>query len=180
MSTVRHRFLDHHLNPATETLIIGTFNPEALGNSANFFYGRNRNFLWTLLPTAYQEGDLKKTDNQEKITFIEKRKIDYIDLISEIIVEKGQEANFDDEYIDNKVSSWRDVISEIDQLKNIKRVCFTRKTFSGIPNMKRQVKAIQEHCESRDIYFKAIVTPARYYSNDKQTEWTNFLLNDNR
>ena len=180
MSTVKHRFLDHQINPATETLIIGTFNPETKKNQADFFYGRSRNFLWTLLPIAFQERDLKKADKQEKIVFIGSRKIDFIDLISEIEVNEGQEANYDDKYIDSKVIVWRNVISEIDRLKNLKRVCFTRKTFYGIPNMKKQIEIIQGHCEKIGIYFKVVVTPARYYSADKQAEWTNFLLNDNR
>lgn len=185
MSTVKHRFLDHQINPVTETLVIGTFNPETKGfdvkeNQANFFYGRSRNFLWTLLPIAYQESDLKKADKHEKLVFIAKRKIDFIDLISEVEVEEGQEANYDDKYIDSKVIVWRNVISEIDRLTNLKRVCFTRKTFDGISNMEKQIDEIQKRCEKIGIYFKAIITPARYYSADRQAEWTNFLLNANR
>jgi G:T/U-mismatch repair DNA glycosylase len=180
MSTIKHRFLERQINPETETLIIGTFNPDTYSNPATFFYGRDRNFLWRLLATTFDEKDLKNADKHEKEIFIEKRKIDFIDLISEIEVEEGQEANYSDDYIDNKVSSWHNVILEIDRLKNLKRVCFSRKTFSDIPNMKKQVEAIKEHCERKGIYFRAMVTPARYYSVDKQAEWTNFLLNDNR
>jgi len=40
MITVQHRFLDHQINSETETLIIGTFNPETTNNDAEFFYGR--------------------------------------------------------------------------------------------------------------------------------------------
>lgn len=179
MSIVKHRFSYHQINPATETLVIGTFNPETKDNQADFFYGRSRNYLWRLLPTTYQERDLKNANKQEKSVFIGERKIDFIDLISEIEVNEEQEANYDDKYIDNKVTLWRDVISEIDRLNNLKRVCFTRKTFSDIPHMKKKVEAIHEHCERKGIYFKALVTPARYYSADKQTEWTYFLLHDN-
>jgi hypothetical protein len=85
-----------------------------------------------------------------------------------------------DSYIDSRKIEWQEIISEIEKLKFLKRVCFTRKTFSGIPNMQKQVEAIQEHCEKNDILFKAITTPARYYRDDKQAEWTNFLLIDNR
>jgi G:T/U-mismatch repair DNA glycosylase len=179
MKTITHRFSNHRITQSTETLVIGTFNPEVIGNNATFFYGRSRNYMWTLLPTAFNEKDLKKADKNEKLTFIEKRKIDFIDLISEISVDEGQEANYDDIYIDSKVTSWRDVISEIDGLKNLKRVCFTRKTLSGIPNMKKQVETIQGYCTTRRIPFRCIVTPARYYNQDKQAEWTNFL-HDNR
>ncbi len=44
MSTIKHRFLDHQINPETEILILGTFNPETEKNEADFFYGRNRNY----------------------------------------------------------------------------------------------------------------------------------------
>ena len=177
MTIVRHRFLNHQINPETETLIIGTFNPDTADNEADFFYGRSRNYLWRLLPIAFGENDLKGASKNEKIEFIKRYKIDLIDLIEEIQVEAGQEANYYDGYIDNKVTRWRNIIAVIDTFPNLKRVCFTRKTFSDIPNMKKQLEAIRQHCENKEILFKALTTPARFYKEDKQTEWTNFLLN---
>jgi len=178
MNTIKHRFFDHPINSKTETLIVGTFNPETKGNPAEFFYGRGRNFLWKLLPIAYGELTLKSANIQEKMAFINTKAIDFIDLISEIEIEEGQETNYSDIFIDNKVSDWRDVISEIEKLKFLKRVCFTRKTFSGIPKMEKQIEAIQDHCEKNKIYFKVLTTPARFYNIEKQTEWTNFLRHD--
>ncbi len=180
MIAVQHRFLNHQINPGTETLIIGTFNPETADNEAEFFYGRSRNYLWKLLPTAFGKKDLKGTYKQERSEFIRKYKIDLIDLIEEIKVDEGQEANYYDGYIDNKVTRWRNVVSVIDSLQNLKRVCFTRKTFSDIPNIKKQLEAIQQHCDNKQILFRAMTTPARSYSEDKQTEWTGFLLNGSR
>lgn len=177
MLTVQHRFLDHQINPETETLIIGTFNPETTDNDADFFYGRSRNYLWRLLPTAFGETDLKGASKQEKLEFIEKYKIGLIDLIEEIQVDAGQEANYYDGYIDSKVTHWRSIIAVIDNLPSLKRVCFTRKTFSDIPNMKKQLDAIRQYCENKGIPFKALTTPARFYRKDKQNEWTDFLLN---
>lgn len=177
---IRHRFLDHPINPETETLILGTFNPETADNDAKFFYGRNRNYLWQLLPSAFGETNLKKASKNEKLEFIRKYKIDLIDLIEEIEIDAGQEANYDDGYIDSMVSKWRNIIALIDSLPNLKRVCFTRKTFSDIPNMKKQIDAIRQYCENKKIVFKALITPSRFYRDDKQTEWTNFLFNDSR
>lgn len=168
--------MDHQINPETETLIIGTFNPETADNDAQFFYGRSRNYLWRLLPTTFGEPDLKGSSKQEQLEFISKYKIDLIDLIEEIQVDAGQEANYYDGYIDNKVTRWRNIIAVIENLPSLKRVCFTRKTFSDIPNMKKQLNAIRKHCESKGIPFKALTTPARFYKEDKQTEWSNFLL----
>lgn len=180
MIIVKHRFIDHQINPGTETLIIGTFNPDTTVNQADFFYGRNRNYLWKILPTAFNEKDLKSADKKDKADFIAKYKIDFIDLISEIEVDEGQESNYYDGYIDNKVIFWNDIISGIDRLKTLKRVCFTRRTFSDIPNMKKRIEVIQSHCEKKGIHFQAMTTPARFYREDKQTEWNNFLVNDYR
>lgn len=36
MKTVNHKFLEHQLNPETEILIIGTFNPDTCTNKADF------------------------------------------------------------------------------------------------------------------------------------------------
>src|SRR5690606_37338408 len=148
MITVRHRFLDHKINPEIETLIIGTFNPETADNDAEFFYGRSRNYLWRLLPTAFGKPDLKGASKQEKLEFIKNHKIGLIDLIEEIKVEEGQEANYYDGYIDSKVIRWTNIIGLIDTLPNLKRVCFTRKTFSDISNMKKKIDEIQEHCNN--------------------------------
>lgn len=180
MISVKHKFLHHQINPETETLIIGTFNPEVVGNDAEFFYGRSRNYLWRLLPTAFNEKDLKRASKSEKLEFIRKYKIDLIDLIEEINVDEGEEANYYDGYIDNKVTRWNSIIAVIDRLRNLKRVCFTRKTFSDIPNMKKQLEAIQQHCANKQIFFKALPTPARFYEEGKQGEWSTFLLNGYR
>jgi len=74
MKRIKHRFINHTINPKTEILIIGTFNPDTEENIADFFYGRSRNFLWTLLATAYNEASLKGQPRDEKLKFIEKIK----------------------------------------------------------------------------------------------------------
>jgi G:T/U-mismatch repair DNA glycosylase len=177
MSIIKHRFLDHQINPETEILILGTFNPDTEKNEADFFYGRSRNFLWKLLPTAFQKPDLKKASKQEKLSFIVQGKIDFIDLIAEIEVEDGQEANYNDDFIDSKVTKWQNIKTEIEKLKNLKKICFTRKTVTDIPNMNYQIEIVQEYCFKNGIYFKTLTTPARFYSEKKQIEWTKFLTN---
>jgi G:T/U-mismatch repair DNA glycosylase len=173
MTTIRHRFFDHTINLQTETLVIGTFNPDTPENTADFFYGRPRNFLWKLIPTAFGDSNLKSKTKDEKLDFIIKRKLDFIDLIAE--VEVDEVSNYYDNYLDSRVSKWRDIISEINKLSNIKRVCFTRKSFSDIPNMKIKIEAIREYCETKIINFQYLTTPARFYREDKQHEWTNFF-----
>ncbi|WP_111672445.1 uracil-DNA glycosylase family protein [Algoriphagus litoralis] len=176
MITVQHRFATHSIHPETQTLIIGTFNPETKANSAEFFYGRSRNHLWKILPTAFGEPSLKGSSTLEKILFIRRHKLDFTDLISDVHVEEGQEANYDDRYLDGKISRWQDIPSQIEELPELKKVCFTRRTFSGIPNMKRKIEEIKLHCEKNNIYFKELTTPARIYTESKQLEWNDFLL----
>lgn len=176
MKLIRHRFIDHQINPETETLIIGTFNPDSVDNRADFFYSRGRNYLWCILPNSFKEEDLKKASKEEKLSFVLSNKIDFIDLISEVEMDKLGKTSFYDGTLDKGNIVWRDVISEIEKLKNLKRVCFSRKTFSDIPKMKVQIEGIEKHCIKKGILFKYLITPARYYNNEKQEEWTKFLL----
>lgn len=176
MINIKHKFLDHTINPKTEILIIGTFNQNTEGNEADFFYGRVRNHLWNLLPRAYNEKDLKGAAKQEKLDFIEKHRIDFIDLIAKVKVDEGQEDNVNDHYIDHRVDEWRDVISEMKKLPTLKKVCLTRKSFADVPNIKVKVLEIQEYCQQENIPFQILSTPARFYNLTKQAEWTSFLL----
>ncbi len=172
MVRIKHRCRDYKPDPATEILIIGTFNPDTDHNSADFFYGRPKNHLWTLLPAAYNEPYLKKAHKDDKIAFIKKHKIGFADLISEISVPENTETDYRDSFIDDKVSAWNDVISQISSLKKLKKVCFTRKTFSEIPNIRKKIEEIRSYCEEKGIYFQYLITPARIYSADKQNEWS--------
>jgi G:T/U-mismatch repair DNA glycosylase len=175
MKTIKHKFLEHQINPNTEILIIGTFNPDTEKNEVDFFYGRNRNYLWRLLPTALNYPDLKGLSKQQKLSFIEHEHIDFIDLIAKIEVEKGQEDNYNDSFIDCRVVTWQKVIIQIEKLSNLKKILFTRKTFTCIPNIKNKIEIIQDYCSNNGIYFKALITPSRYYNENKQTKWTNFF-----
>jgi G:T/U-mismatch repair DNA glycosylase len=175
MPIVKHRFLDHKIEPTTETLLVGTFNPEALDNEADFFYGRSRNFLWRLLPTAFGHEDLKGATAFEKRSFIKRYKVDFIDLITAVEVEAGMESNYDDRYLDSRVATWTDILAELRKLPHLKRVYFTRKTLADIPNMRAQVGAIQQYCVANSIEFILLKTPARTYSTSKQLIWTQAL-----
>lgn len=175
MKIIKHKFRDHPIDANTEILIIGTFNPDTENNPADFFYGRNRNFLWRLLATAFNVDDLKGKSRAEKTQFIATAKIDFIDLIQEVSVEEGHETNYDDAYLDNKVLRWRDIISELQKLEKIKKVCFTRKSFSDIPEMRNKIQQIKTYCDSNQIKFQYLTTPARFYRKDKQDEWTTFF-----
>lgn len=170
---IKHKFRTHRVNPLTEILIIGTFNPDVADKNLDFFYGRPRNFLWTLLPKAFKYKNLKHVSKLEKLHFMNENKIDFIDIISEIKV--LDEKNYYDTYLEKRVTEWNDVISQISNLKNLKKVCFTRKSFASIPQIKKRVDAIQTFCYSQNIEFCCLVTPARFIRKDKQDEWNNFF-----
>jgi len=173
---VRHKFADHRLNPAVETIILGTFNPGHEANKAEFFYSSPRNQLWSLLPGAFGEQDLRRARLGEKLEFLERRRIDFVDLIFEVEVEEGRECDRPDAYIDSRVTRWRDVISELETLQSLRRVCFTRRGFDGIQNMRSRIEQIEQYCGRRGLVFKRIVTPSgAYRSEDKQSEWTGFF-----
>lgn len=162
----------HKVNPNTEILIVGTFNPETPENIADFFYGRERNFLWRLLPSSFQHQDLKGADKQRKQEFIAANNIDFVDLITAVEVEEGKEAEYSDAYIDQHVTEWTDVIGLIKSLKKLKKVVVTRKTFSDVPNIKKCVDQIRDHCATHNIAFECLPTPARFYNQGKQETWT--------
>lgn len=173
MHRIIHRFIHHPIHPRTKILILGTFNPDTPQNTAEFFYGRQRNFLWKLLPLAFGQSSLKDRSVTDKQQFMKQYQIDFIDLIKEVLVDEP--SNYDDYYLDDKVAEWRDVIGELELLPELKMVCLTRKTFSGIPNIKKKVVEVARYCEVRKIDFCLLPTPARIYSQRKQEEWNKFF-----
>jgi G:T/U-mismatch repair DNA glycosylase len=178
LNVITHKFLDYQPVKDAETLIIGTFNPNAKENNANFFYSRPHNYLWRILPNAYIKGDLKKATRVEKEIFCSNHKIGFIDLIEEVNVHDGQEVNYEDAYLDKQEIKWIDIIKVITELTNLKRVCFSRSTFADIPRMNERIIAIEQYCKDKKIKFQRLITPARFYNIDKQNEWSKFLLND--
>ena len=169
---VRHRFENHEMNSDTEILIVGTFNPETKNNPAKFFYGRERNYLWQLVPTAFEHCSLKDASHQQKQSFIAVKKIDFIDMIKAVEVDVGKEANYADAYIDRHVKEWTNVEAILKGLPQIKKVIVTRKTFGDVPNIHKKVQSLRDYCERNQIVFECLPTPARFYNQQKQDVWS--------
>lgn len=146
---------------------------------SGFFYSTGRNYLWKLLTRAYEHNDLSNKSIEEKKKFMLVKKIDFIDLISEVSVDDAKKGSRSDKYIDDKVTVWRNVLKEIDKLKYIKKVCFSRKTLKDIPEISKHIKEIEMFCVNNKISFKYLKTPARFYSNEKQILWSDFLISSN-
>jgi G:T/U-mismatch repair DNA glycosylase len=174
MPIIKHLTSNYSVHRDTEILLVGTFNPDIPNNSADFFYGRARNHLWTLLPSVYKLPSLKKATKEEKIIFIRQYHIDFTDLIDTVDVEEVD--NYDDIYLDDKVVLWNNVIGIIQSLPKIKKVAITRKTLNQIPHMAERIKMIQKYCNLHDIKFTMLHSPARYYSQTKQQMWNAFFL----
>ena len=137
MPVILNKFREYQVSPNTEVLILGNFSADS-SDAPDFFYGRAKSFLWHLLPQCWGLDSLKEATLKEKNDFMSKYKIDFADLIDALDVPDGEEANVDDSFIDSHVQKWKDIISLIDQLPNLKAVYFTRKTFNGAPNIKAE------------------------------------------
>lgn len=172
MKIITHKFLDKYSIVGKKILIIGTFNPSVECNKAEFFYGRARNYFWTLLPVAFHEEDLKSKTVQDKIDFLNKYDIELTDLIHSVEMNKEDICNYSDEKL-QAVKKWNvDNILNILKKGKVERVYFTRKTFSNIANIKVQIEKIQQYCNEKNIDFTYLSTPSRppKYRN-KQQEW---------
>lgn len=169
---VQHGFLDHKINPDAETIIIGTFNPGSLCK-IDFFYASPRNRLWSLVPHAFGEADLRMASRDVKLEFSRRRRIDFIDIISEIEIEAKEVCNRDDNYLDARVTQWRDVIAELRDLRSVRRLCFTRKTFGKhVREIEKRVLQLKEHFGSK---FRLMASPTRIPNSSEQSIWTEFL-----
>lgn len=171
MVTIKHKFRDFENYTDIEILILGTFNPDADDNNAEFFYGRGRNYLWNLLPKVFKHEELKTSSYLDKVSFIQINKIGFLDIIQEVEMESGNETNYADSFIDRRVTKWTDFEVFINKYSAIKKVYFTRKTFSGIPNMEERIGLIKKICQSRNIGFFILPTPARFENQEKLNEW---------
>ncbi|NCD69156.1 uracil-DNA glycosylase family protein [Mucilaginibacter agri] len=175
MAIIQHKFRDHQVSPQTEILILGTFTPD-LADGPDFFHGRQRNFLWHLLPICWGMESLKDAPLADKQNLMAKYKVDFADVIQSLEIPDGEELNSDDAFEDSHVHEWKDVIALIDTLPNLKSVYFIRKTFNGIPNIRGQVVAIAKHCQQKGIRMCKLETPAKFFSEEKQKQWIDTIV----
>lgn len=172
---IGHRCANHEIDPGTESLIIGTFNPDTKSNEADFFYGRPRNRMWEILPTVFGEASLKGATREAKLRFIRDHHIDFIDLIWEI---EPEPLDYRDTELERVTTlKWRDdIFEEMDKLQRLKRVAVSRKGFRDVPKIGQRVRLIEARLQQRTpIVFRCVHTPARGYRRALE-EWKEFLL----
>ncbi|MBP9689335.1 MAG: hypothetical protein KBE91_06970 [Bacteroidia bacterium] len=175
MPILTNKFVSHQVNPQTEILILGTFTHNH-DHSGDFFFGRPRNFLWHLLPICFKQLPLKDSPLADKKAFMQKYKIDFMDVIETLEVEDGEEELLEEDFIDLTAKAFFDLIKLVDTLPNLKAVYFTRKTFNGMPNIKSEVTKLAKHCNDKNIRICKLDTPARHFSEEKQRQWIDTII----
>ncbi len=176
MPTYTHKFNEHAINENTEVLILGTFVYD-FPDSPDFFYGRTKSFLWHLLPSCFNLPSLKEADLAEKKAFMLAHKIDFADVIQSVSLDEADENHMtDDSVIDSSVNEWTNLIALVDSLPQLKAVYFTRKTFNSIPNIRQQISALAKHCQAKNIRICKLETPAKYFDEAKQQQWTDTIV----
>mgnify|MGYP000848366386 FL=1 len=106
-----HKFLnitDRSLLPKwpCKTLIIGTFNPENRfhrDNTAKFFYQRERNYFWDVLPLISGDSAIEKQNTEAQIDFLRRYGIGITDLLLSI-----RDADSVNQMHANKISTVKD------------------------------------------------------------------------
>ncbi|NEU07285.1 hypothetical protein GZH53_03070 [Flavihumibacter sp. R14] len=175
MPVILHKLSEYQVSPGTEILILGTFIPDR-SNAPDFFYGRERNFLWHLLPQCWGLDSLKDEPLSRKKEFMSAYNVDFADIVHSMDVPEGDELNTDDSFYDSHVSQWNDINTLIDKLPNLKAVYFTKKTFNGVPHMRAQVKNIADYCMQKEIRFCKLETPSKFYSPEKLQQWIDTIV----
>lgn len=171
MVLVKHRFLQHYPLIGKKILILGTFNPDLASNKAEFFYGRSKNYFWTLLPAMFSTPSLKAQSVQDKLSFLQKYEIELSDLILSVNMQKSDLTQYADEKLSN-VEQWNtDNIIKTLKKGTTKEVYFTRKTFANVTNIQEQIKKIEAFCIENDLRFRYLPTPSRFVNEHKIQEW---------
>lgn len=177
---MKHKFLSRKLNPETEILIVGTFNPGINENRTNFFYSRGHTSFWELMSAIFGEKCLRYSEKQEKEDFIKRHKIDFADLIEEIDITVQDLSSYKDITLDENLNAakCKNLPQELSHLNKLKKVCFTRKTFQHIPNIRKKVEELERWCKNKGIEFRRLTTPANYGKVDAEKrfeEWKAFF-----
>lgn len=182
-----HKFYGHEFHQNGEfgllptwnakTLIIGTFNPANNfhpQNTALYFYGRNRNYFWDILPLFAGELPVDKTSPQSQKLFLEKKQIALTDLL--ISIDDAQLSN--SEHIrriktvkDKEIEKFHVFNWNTQKIKNyietykIEAVYFTflsnqSKANTSLNAFEHQTRLIEAFCINKNIFTSRLFTPS--------------------
>jgi len=193
----QHRFKNELLpNWKIKYLFIGTFNPEwnNKNNNAAYFYGRNTNDFWYIMPQVFNNDSLMdkkyRTDKECLIKFLKENEIGLTDLISIIKnVSEDNPVNKNDllSFKDKKIEKYEiefnicNIKKLIDNNKELIGVYFTRNIDNKSIICQKWIE-IKEYCKRKKINANELITPSRGYrrngyNRDKKLEdWKEIIL----
>lgn len=181
---VEHRFIKE-LIPKEEQLkflFVGTFNPEIEGNDAKYFYGRETNYFWCILPHAFEEHCLIDKDVDDWRKFCSSKNIGITDLIESL--ENAEPKDFDavKSYSDIELEKFKlnfitDEIIEVINAnrKTLKGIFFTRSSNQQINKIWGEWEKIVLHCDKLNkenelkIQCNALLSPSLQGSTIRYT-----------
>lgn len=181
-----HRFLNL-LNPVGKFkyLFIGTFNPSwNFGNAdqADYFYGRGRNYFWTILPAVFNQPDLKNSPFGVKLDFLQNFEIGITDLVRTVqnadINNPIDVANLTNGFSDEVLSTYElsfntNVILDFinNNSETLQGVFLTRSTLNGIHQIAAEWSLVQQNCLECGINCEKLITPSRFVNQQKIDSW---------
>ncbi len=152
-----------------EVMIIGTFNPDD-GNGADFFYGRNRNYLWRIFQNFANNANVLNgpADGVPAIGQIfelcKKFKLSFADLITKT---KAETIGYKDDKLNRLCrqglieNSVQEIAKYICATESIKYVYFTTKNenLRCLWQLWLNIETLV-HVERNDVEFGSILTPS--------------------
>jgi G:T/U-mismatch repair DNA glycosylase len=144
----------------TEILIIGAFYPKSESDKKRqdgkepFYYDSPKDAFWSILPQIFcgSNCDLTDAGADEQRKFLKRYKIGLIDLIAE-----AELARFAINSLQSGDFELTDILAQMKQLKNLKKVAFNRSDFNNGPNeIKIQKEQIEVYCQEKQIDFAAL------------------------
>lgn len=168
---IHHKFLKDYPLQGKKILILGTFNPDVACNKAEFFYGRSRNFFWTLLPLMFGQKSCKGDVPAQK-KFLQRYDIELSDLILSVNIDEEHICNYGDDKLRNVQEYNTQNILDVLAYGHTKEVYVTRKSFDkSVAGIKNEIQQIKAFCDANGIKFRFLPTPARFFNEKKVQEW---------
>lgn len=164
-------------NWKAKTLIIGTFNPANNfhpQNTAMYFYGRNRNYFWDILPLFAGELPIDKSIPELQKLFLEKKQIALTDLLISIddaesnsSEHKSSIQTVKDKEIEKFNSfTWNtEFILKYIEANKIEGVYYTFLSNPSARNpslntFEKQTRVIEQYCQEKKIFTSRLFTPS--------------------
>ncbi len=161
----------------TETLIIGTFNPESKwhpDHAAQYFYSRPRNYFWKILPRFTGKAAIPHQYVAAQIEFLKEHQIGVTDLlirIEDAHITKPEHRKRITTALDNEIERFSELdwntphILQYIKANSIKAVYFTKIGNAANQNVKpntfeAQMRAIEQTCKALKIPHFRLHTPS--------------------